>query len=70
MDNSLGNTLAIEMCKQINQVEILEQERTILTNSLVSLRTLDGAAIGSCVDWFLVILEGRCGLVIGHHDCN
>jgi hypothetical protein len=69
MDHSLGNALTIEMGEQINQVEILKQERAILANSLVRLRTLNGAAIGSSVDRLLVVLEGRCGLIVGHHDC-
>ena len=30
MDNSLRNTLAVEMGEKINQVEVLEQQRTIL----------------------------------------
>jgi hypothetical protein len=40
MYNTLWDTLAIEMCQQINQVEILEQERAILSNSLVGLWVL------------------------------
>jgi hypothetical protein len=69
MDHSLRNALTIEMGEQINQVKILKQERAILANSLVRLWTLNGAAIGSGVDWLLVVPEGRCGLIVGHHDC-
>jgi 1,4-dihydroxy-2-naphthoyl-CoA synthase len=69
VDNSLRDTLAIEMGQQINQVEVLEQERAILANSLVRLWVLNGAAIGGGVDWLLVVLEGRCWFVVCHHDC-
>ena len=69
MYNTLWNALTIEMGQQIDQVEILEQERAILTNSLVRLWALDGAAIGCGVDWLLVVLKSRCGLVVGHHGC-
>jgi hypothetical protein len=68
MDNSLRDTLTIEMGQQINQVEVLEQKRAILTNSLVCLWALDGAAIGGGIDWFLVVLEGGCWFIVGHHD--
>jgi hypothetical protein len=67
MYNTLWNTLTIKMGQQVNQVEILEQERTILSNSLVSLRVCHGASIGGRVDWLLRILEGRGGFIVGNH---
>jgi hypothetical protein len=66
---TLRNTLSIEMCQQINEMEILQQKRAILANSLVFLWVLDWAAIGSCVDRLLGVLEGRGGPLVGDHGC-
>jgi len=45
--NPLWDTLTIEMGQQIDQMEVLKQERAITTDSLVGLWVLDRASIGS-----------------------
>lgn len=71
VDDTLWDTLTIEMCKLINQVEVLEKQRTIwATGSLVGLWVLDRSSIGGGVDWLLVVLEGRGGLLVSTHDCG
>lgn len=37
MHNTLGDPLTVKVSKQVNQVEILKQERAILANSLGAL---------------------------------
>jgi len=69
VDNTLRNTLTIEMCQQVNQMEVLKKKRTIRAESLESLGILDGTAIGSRVDWLLGVFERRRGLVVCDHDC-
>jgi hypothetical protein len=68
MHDTLWDTLTIEMSQQIDQVEVLKQERAILTNSLECLGVFDWASIGSGVEWLLGVLESTCGLVVGNHD--
>ncbi len=70
MYNTLGDTLTIEMGQQINQVEILEQERAILPDSLVCLWVLDRASIGSGVKWLLVVPKSTRRLIVQSHDCD
>jgi hypothetical protein len=67
--NTLWDAFTIEMSQQIDQVEILKQERAVLADSLESLRVLNWASIGSRVERFLGVLESGRGLVVGHHDC-
>ena len=69
VDNTLWNTLAIEVGEEVDQVEILEQQWAIWsTGSLVCLSMLDWSTIGGGVDWLLVILESRRWLLIRTHD--
>jgi hypothetical protein len=70
MNNTLGDTLTIEMCQQINQVKVLEEKRAIGADSLESLGILNRAAIGRSIDWLLRILKGRRGFIVGNHDCG
>jgi hypothetical protein len=70
MDDTLWDTLTIEMCQQIDQVKVLKQERASLTNSLKSLWVLYWTSIGSRVRWLLIVLEGRRWLIVGDHDCG
>ena len=67
VNNTLWDTLTIEMCQQIDQVEILKQERASVTNSLEGLWVLDGASIGSGIEWLLGVLESRGWLIVGNH---
>jgi hypothetical protein len=68
MDHPLGDTLTIEMSKEVDQVEILEQERAILANPLELLGVWDRGTIGSCVDRLFGVLEGGRWLIVGNHD--
>ena len=45
VDNTLGNSLAVEVGQEINQVEVLQQERAILASSLGLIWVRDGGAI-------------------------
>jgi len=69
MYDTLRNTLSVEMCQQIDQMEILKQERSIVSNSLVLLWVLNWTSIGSRIERLLGVLESRGGLVVGNHDC-
>ena len=69
VDDALWNALAIKVSEEVDQVEVLEQQWAIWsTSSLVCLSMLDWSTIGGGVDWLLVILESRRGLLIGTHD--
>lgn len=68
MDDTLGDTLAIKVSEQVDQVEVLEKERTILANTLELLGMWYGSSIGCGVDGLLRVLEGRSLLVVGTHD--
>lgn len=70
VDNTLWDTLTIEMCQQINQVEVLEKKRTVCAESLESLGILDGAAIGSGINRLLGVFKGRRRLVVDNHYCS
>lgn len=70
MNNTLGYALTIEMSEEIDQVKVLEEERTILPNSLVFLCTANGASVGCRVNGLLGVLEGGSWLVVGDHDCG
>lgn len=50
VDNTLGDTFPVEMREQIDEVEILKQERPILTNALRLVRVRHGNTIGSGVE--------------------
>ena len=41
MYNSFRDTLTVEMGKEVNQMEVLQQERSVLANSLRGLRVHD-----------------------------
>jgi len=66
MDDTLWDTLAVEVSQKVDQVEVLKKKGTI-ANALVLLLTLDRATVGGGVDWLLVVPEGRGGLVVGNH---
>jgi hypothetical protein len=58
VDHTLGNPLTIEVGQQVDQVEVLEQERAILADSLELLGVRDRSTIGSRVHGLLRVLEG------------
>jgi hypothetical protein len=70
VDNTLRDTLTIEMGQEINQVKVLEQDGAILANSLEFLGVPDGASVGGCVGRLLIVPEGGGGLAVGGHGCD
>lgn len=60
MDDTFGDSLAVKVCQQVDQVEVLEQERTILTNALGGLGVHDRAAVGGGVDRGFIVAVGLC----------
>jgi hypothetical protein len=68
--NTLWDTFTIEMCQQINQVEILKEKWPIVANLLELFRMSYRASVGGCVNWSFIVLEGRRGLIVGNHDCG
>ena len=67
VDNTLGDALAVKVSEQVDQVEILEQERALGAHALPFRRGLDGAAVGGGVDGPFVVPLGRGGLVRRGH---
>lgn len=67
MDHALRDTLTVEMGKEVDQMEVLEQQRALSTNALPLGGVVNGSAIGSGVHGLLVVLEGRGGLVVSTH---
>lgn len=73
MDDSLGNPFAVEVRDKIDQVEILQQQRTIGADPLGLVGVRHWHAIAGGVDGvlglcFAVVLVGGEGL--GSHDCD
>ena len=58
MDNTFRDPLPVKVCQQINQVEVLEQKRTILAHPLRGLRVHYRTPIGSGIDRSLIITIG------------
>jgi len=50
---TLGNTLSVKVRQEINQVEVLEEERAFGTCSLDGVRVGHGHAVGGSVDSLL-----------------
>lgn len=66
VDDTLGNTLPIEVSQQVDEVKVLQQQGTwLLAKPLPTGRVLNGAAIGCCVDWLLAV--AICWLIVGTH---
>jgi len=74
VDDSLWDALAVEVGDQINEMEVLEEERTIGTCSLSLVGMWHWYAIAVCVDsflcWcgaiiFIAPVFGGCGIAIG-----
>ncbi len=71
MNDSLGDTLAIKMGQQVDQMEVLEQEGAVLPNSLTGFRIVDGTAIrGGINGLFLVAKRARRLVVRNHVECR
>lgn len=58
VDHTLGDSLAVKVGQQVDQVEVLQQERTITANALGSLGVHDRTAIGRGVDRSLIVAVG------------
>lgn len=58
VDDTLGDSLAVKVGQQIDQVEVLKEQRTITTNPLGGLRVKDGAPIGGSVGGVFVVAVG------------
>ena len=50
MNNSLGDSLSIEMGQQVDKMEVLQQDGTIVSHSLRSSGEGDWSSVGGCVD--------------------
>ena len=57
----------VKVGELVDQVKVLEQQRTHMSNMLPALGVVDGSAIGSGIGGLLVIPVGRKGLVVGAH---
>lgn len=66
MDNTLWDTLAVEVGKEVDQVEVLEKERSV-SDPLIFLLAFNGGAIGRGVNGEVIVLIGGGGLVVGDH---
>ncbi len=64
MDDTLGNTLSVEMGEKVDMVEVLEQQRAIDTCSLCAVGLVDGGTVGSGVEGVV----GRREDLLGRHD--
>ena len=53
VNNTLGDTLTIEVRKQVDQVVVLEKERTVLADTLGLVGVGHGDTSGGCVDGVL-----------------
>jgi hypothetical protein len=71
VDNALWDALAVEVSELIDQVEVLEKERTIWTaSSLVGLGMVNWGTVGCGIGRLLVVLEGGGGRLVRTHDCG
>ena len=68
MDNTFRDSLAVEVGKQIDQMEVLEQEGAILANPLRGFGILHWTAIGGGVHRLLLIPESSRLVVCNHCD--
>lgn len=60
VDHALGDALAVEVCQQVNEVKVLQQQRAVGAHALGGLGVHDRAAIGSSIDRSLVVAVGLC----------
>ena len=55
VDDTLGNTLSVEVREEIYQMEVLEEKRTVLANTLNLVRVRHGNTIAGCVESVLAL---------------
>ena len=55
------------MSKQINQVEVLQQEGTNRSRALPCRGVVDRSTVGGSVDGLLIVADGRRSSVVGNH---
>lgn len=61
--------LTIEVSKLVNQVKVLEQQRTHGSSSLPALRIVHGRTIGGSINGLIVVPIGSSGIIVGAHCC-
>lgn len=70
VDNTLWDTLAVEVGELVDQVEVLEKERAIWTTcSLVGLSMGNWGTVGCGIGGLLVVFEGGGGRLVRTHGC-
>lgn len=67
MDDTLRNSLAIEVGEEIDEMEVLKQERSILANSLAGLWVVDWTAVRGGVNGPLFVPKSPGRLIVEHH---
>jgi len=55
VDDTFGNTLSVEVREEIYQVEVLEEERAVLANTLDLVGVRHGNTIAGCVESVLTL---------------
>ena len=58
VDDTFRDPLAVKVCQQIDQVEVLKEERSIGANPLGGLRIHNRTAIGGGVDGSFIVAVG------------
>ena len=58
VDDTFWDPLAVKVCQQIDQMEVLKEKRSIWANPLGGLRVHDRTAIGGGVDGGLIVAVG------------
>ena len=66
MNHALGDAFSVEVGEQVDHVEVLEQQGTIV-DTLVLLLALDRITVGSGIDRPRAMLVSRARLVVGNH---
>ena len=69
MDDTLGDALAVKVGEQVDEVEVLEEQRTIGANALPGIGIADWCAVGRCVDGLLAVAVRRGRLLVVTHCC-
>jgi hypothetical protein len=66
VDDTLRNTLAIEVSEEVDVVEILEKKRSVGPSSLSRVGFRDGCSVGSGVDSAVLVVEHS----LSRHGCR
>ena len=68
VDDTLGDALAIKVGEQVDEVEVLQEEGSILAGTLPGAGVADGVSAGCGVDGLLAVAVARRGLLlVGAH---